>query len=47
MAKTKLVLRFPTVGKKRGDEIEVDADQVDALVENGTARRKTSKSVKD
>lgn len=49
MAKTKLVLRVPTVGKRVGDEIEVDtAAEADALVANGTARRKSAaKSEKD
>jgi hypothetical protein len=39
MAKTKLTLRVPTKGKKAGEQIEVDADQVDALVQNGLALR--------
>ena len=39
MAKTKLTLRVNTKGKKAGEEIEVDADQVDALVENRLASR--------
>ena len=49
MAKTKLILRVPTLGAQRGDEIEVDATEVDALVANGTARRKVAapKSEKD
>lgn len=47
MAKVKLILRVPTVGKKRGDEIEVDdAATAERLVANGTARRPT-KSSKD
>lgn len=37
MAKVKMVLRFPTVDKVAGDQIEVDADQVDALVASGSA----------
>ena len=39
MAKTKLILRVNTLGKRSGDTIEVDADQVDHLVENGHALR--------
>ena len=40
MSKVKVVLRYPTVGAKAGDEIEVDSAEVaDALVANGTARR--------
>lgn len=39
MSKTKLRLRFPTVGKKAGDEIEVDAATAEALVANGSAVR--------
>ena len=48
MAKVKLVLRVPTLGKKRGDEIEVDdAATADRLVADGTARRAPKKSEKD
>ena len=40
MSKVKVVLRVPTLGARRGDEIEVDSAEVaDALVANGTARR--------
>ena len=39
MSKTKVVLRFPTVGKKAGEEIEVDAETAQALVDNGSAKR--------
>lgn len=36
----KLILRYPTVGAKAGDEIEVsDKDAADALVANGSAFR--------
>ena len=36
----KLILRVPTVGKARGDEIEVaDKATADALVANGSAKR--------
>lgn len=37
MAKTKVTLRYPTVGKKAGDVIEVEKEQADALVANGSA----------
>lgn len=50
MAKTKLILRVPSAGLQRGDEIEVeDAATADELVANGTARRapKAAKSEKD
>ena len=44
---TKLVLRVPTVGKAAGEEIDVkDAETADALVRNGTARRKVAASKK-
>ena len=37
----KMILRVPSAGLKRGDEIEVEnAEAADALVSNGTARRK-------
>jgi hypothetical protein len=36
---TKLQLRVPTLGKKRGDVIDVPAEDVDRLVKNGTVRR--------
>ena len=39
MSKTKLVLRVNTKGKKSGDVIEVDSEQVDTLVNNGLAHR--------
>lgn len=40
----KLILNFPTVGAKAGDEIEVkDKATADALVANGTARRASAK----
>jgi len=36
----KLILRFPTMGAKAGDEIEIaDKDTADALVANGSAVR--------
>ena len=35
--KVKVRLRFPTVGHKRGDVIEVEKAQADALVANGNA----------
>lgn len=46
---TKVILRVPTLGANVGDEIEVaDAATADALVANGSAKRKaTSKSDKD
>lgn len=34
----KVALRVPTLGKKRGDVIEVDAETAKALVANGSAR---------
>jgi hypothetical protein len=37
MANVKLKLRFPTVGKKRGDEIEVEKAEADRLIANGSA----------
>lgn len=38
MASVKMTLRVPTVGKKRGDVIEVaDQETADALVANGSA----------
>ncbi|HJR89523.1 MAG TPA: hypothetical protein VJ782_05115 [Aeromicrobium sp.] len=37
MSKTKVRLRFPTVGQKRGDVIEVDKEQAEALIANGSA----------
>lgn len=39
MANVKLILRVPTKGAKRGDEIQVDAETAEALVANGSARR--------
>ena len=40
MAKTKLILLVPTVGKKAGDEIEVDdTDTAERLIESRSARR--------
>ena len=39
MAKTKVTLRYPTVGLKAGETVEVDADTADALVANGSAVR--------
>jgi hypothetical protein len=48
---SKLILRVPTMGKKAGEEIDVkDVETADALVANGTARRKAAvpkKSDKD
>lgn len=45
---TKVVLRVPTMGKKRGEVIEVESiTAADALVANGTARRVEEKSDKD
>lgn len=38
MAKVKIALRVPTKGHKRGDVIEVEKEQGDALVANGSAR---------
>ena len=35
MAKTKVILRVSTVGKKAGETIEVDAEQAQYLVDNG------------
>jgi hypothetical protein len=36
---TKVRLRFPTLGKKRGDVIEVESKaEADRLIANGTAR---------
>lgn len=44
----KVQLRFPTVGKKRGDVIEVTKEQGEALLANGTARpAPTKQSGKD
>lgn len=37
----KLSLRVPTFGVQAGEEIEVDSDQADALVANGSAWRAT------
>lgn len=37
MANVKVTLRVPTVGKKRGDVIEVDKAEADRLVANGSA----------
>lgn len=37
MSKVKVRLRFPTVGKKRGDEIELEKAEADRLVANGSA----------
>lgn len=39
MSKTKLKLRVRTLGKRAGEVIEVDADQVEHLVANGLASR--------
>lgn len=36
MSKVKVSLRFPTVGKKRGDEIEVEQAEADRLIANGS-----------
>jgi hypothetical protein len=48
MASVKLRLLFPTVGKKRGDVIEVEKAEADRLVANGSARvEKAGKSEKD
>jgi hypothetical protein len=48
MAGVKVRLRFPTLGHKRGDVIEVDKAQAEALVANGSARRvPVEKPVKD
>ena len=46
---TKVRLRVPTMGKKRGDVIEVESiTAAEALVANGTARRlPEEKSSKD
>ena len=42
---TKLRLKFPTVGKKRGDVIEVaDKAAADRLIANGTAVKHTEKA---
>lgn len=37
--KVKVRLRVPTVGAKAGDELEVDSDQAEVLLANGSARR--------
>ena len=37
MAKVKVTLRFPTVGKKRGDVIELEQAEADRLIANGSA----------
>lgn len=43
----KLILRFPTLDAKAGDEIEVsDKDTADALVANGSAFRASSSAKK-
>ena len=38
MARVKVALRVPTKGLKRGAVIEVEKEQADALVANGSAR---------
>jgi hypothetical protein len=40
MSKAKLILRVNTLGAKRGDEIEADAETAQYLVDNGHALRK-------
>jgi hypothetical protein len=48
MAKVSVRLRFPTLGHKRGDVLEVEKAQAAALVANGSARLvKVEKSDKD
>ena len=48
MANVKVELRFPTVGKQRGDVIEVDKAEAERLIANGSARPvKAVKSDKD
>ena len=37
MSKTKVTLRYPTVGMKANEVIEVDAETAKELVENGLA----------
>jgi hypothetical protein len=45
MASVKLTLRVPTLGKKRGDEIEVATqEEADRLIANGTARPAKAKA---
>lgn len=39
MSKTKLTLRYPTVGKKANEQIEVDAETAQRLIDNGLASR--------
>lgn len=39
MSKSKVILRVNTVGKRAGDELEVDAETAQYLVDNGHARR--------
>lgn len=47
MAKQKVKLLVPTVGKKAGDVIEVESADADALVANHNAVLVESKSSKD
>lgn len=49
MAKVRVALRVPTKGHQRGDVIEVEKDQADALLANGSARavKAAPKSDKD
>lgn len=48
MAGVKVRLRFPTLGARRGDVVEVEKSQAAALVANGSARLvPVEKSVKD
>ena len=47
MAKIKMTLRVPTLGKQVGDTIEVDdAETADRLERNGSALRASNKSDK-
>jgi len=48
MATVKVKLRFPTVGRKAGEVIELDKAEADRLIENGSASaHKAEQSKKD
>ena len=48
MAKIKMTLRVPTLGKQVGDTIEVeDAETAERLERNGSALRASRKTEKD